>query len=125
MRTLMASVDVVISLHRSEGFGLFLAEAMCLGKPVVATGWSGNMDFMDEKSAGLVRYCLVRGGVEAGPYAGGQWAEPDVDHAAQLIGRLIREPEHRAAMGRAALAKAEACFSQARWMAGVRGSLGI
>jgi glycosyltransferase involved in cell wall biosynthesis len=125
MRRLMASVDVVVSLHRSEGFGLFLAEAMWLGKPVVATGWSGNMDFMDEASAGLVRYSLVRGGVEAGPYAGGQWAEPDVGHAAALLGRLIREPEPRAERGRRALAKAEACFSQERWMARVRESLGL
>ena len=44
---LLAACDAVVSLHRSEGFGLILAEAMYLGKPVVATGWSGNMDFMN------------------------------------------------------------------------------
>ena len=48
---LTACADIVLSLHRSEGFGLVLAEAMLLGKPVVATGWSGNMEFMDEASA--------------------------------------------------------------------------
>jgi glycosyltransferase involved in cell wall biosynthesis len=125
MRTLMASVDIVVSLHRSEGYGLFLAEDMWLGKPVVATAWSGNMDFMDEKSAGLVCYSLVEAGEEAGPYKGGRWAEPDVTHAAELLGRLIREPAHRAAMGEAAQAKAEDCFSLERWMAGVRASLGL
>jgi glycosyltransferase involved in cell wall biosynthesis len=125
MRRLMASVDIVLSLHRSEGFGLFLAEAMWLGKPVVATGWSGNMDFMDSQSAGLVAYELVEAGREAGPYAGGQWAEPEVGHAAVLLARLLRDPQHRAEMGRRALAKAEACFSQERWMAGVRESPGL
>lgn len=125
MRRLMASVDVVISLHRSEGFGLFLAEAMWLGKPVVATGWSGNMDFMDAESAGLVRYDLVEAGEEAGPYKGGRWAEADIGHATELLAKLIRDPRHRAAMGKKALAKAEACFSQERWMAGVRDSLGV
>jgi glycosyltransferase involved in cell wall biosynthesis len=125
MRRLMASVDVVVSLHRSEGFGLFLAEAMWLGKPVVATGWSGNMDFMDAASAGLVRYSLVEAGEEAGPYAGGRWAEPDVEHAAALLGRLVRDADHRAAMGKAALAKAEAVFAAERWVAGVSASLNL
>ena len=127
MRRLMASVDIVISLHRAEGFGLFLAEAMWLGKPVVATGWSGNMDFMDETSAGLVRFKVVEADtLAAGNYRGDwHWAKPDHDHAAELLGRLIDDPEHRAEMGRRALAKAEECFSQERWMAGVRGSLGF
>ena len=58
-------------------------------------------------------------------YKGGRWAEPDVTHAAELLGRLIREPAHRAAMGEAAQAKAEDCFSLERWMAGVRASLGL
>ena len=56
-----AAADIVLSLHRSEGFGLVLAEAMKLGKPVVATGWSGNMDFMDESSAALVPLPADRG----------------------------------------------------------------
>ena len=125
MRTLMASVDVVISLHRSEGFGLFLAEAMWLGKPVVATGWSGNMDFMDHGSAGLVTYELVQAGEEAGPYAGGQWAEPVVGHAAVLLARLLRDTEHREEMGRKALKKAEEVFTPAQWIARVRESLAL
>ena len=58
MAGLMAAVDIVLSLHRSEGFGLVPAEAMQLGKPVVATGWSGNMDFMNDRQfgAGVLRH---------------------------------------------------------------------
>ena len=78
---LTACADIVLSLHRSEGFGLVPAEAMLLGRPVVATGWSGNMDFMDADSAALVGYRLVpardpRGVFEA---PGAVWAEPDLD----------------------------------------------
>ena len=77
----------MLSLHRSEGFGLVPAEAMLLGRAVVATGWSGNMDFMDADSAALVGYRLVpardpRGVFEA---PGADWAEPD-------LGRCRRRP---------------------------------
>ncbi len=123
MRRLMASADICLSLHRSEGFGLFPAEAMWLGKPVVATGWSGNMDFMDEESAGLVRYTIVDAPADAGFYVGGRWADPDIGHAAALLSRLIRDPAHRAEMGRRALAKAQTVFSEQRWLAAVGPSL--
>ena len=59
MSGLMAAADIVLSLHRSEGFGLVPAEAMQLGKPVVATGWSGNMDFMNARNSAPVSYSLV------------------------------------------------------------------
>ncbi|MFQ3623741.1 MAG: glycosyltransferase, partial [Acetobacteraceae bacterium] len=73
-----AASDIVLSLHRAEGFGLVPAEAMLLGKPVVATGWSGNLDFMDEESAALVPYRLVEARDPRGIYAvpGTRWAEP-------------------------------------------------
>ena len=57
--SLMACSDAFVSLHRSEGFGLPIAEAMALGKPVIATGWSGNMDFMSEDTAACVGYEIV------------------------------------------------------------------
>ena len=63
--TLMAHCDTYVSLHRSEGFGLTMAEAMSLGKPVITTGYSGNMVFMDESVASLVPYTLC----EVGPRA--------------------------------------------------------
>ena len=59
MAGLMAAADIVISLHRSEGFGLVPAQAMALGKPVIATAWSGNLDFMNKDNSALVSYSLV------------------------------------------------------------------
>jgi glycosyltransferase involved in cell wall biosynthesis len=100
---LIAASDAVVSLHRSEGFGLILAEAMCLGKPVIATGWSGNMDFMNVANSCPVRYDLVTLERAYGPYAAGQqWAEPDLDHAAELMQRVASDAAYREAIGRSA-----------------------
>ena len=83
---LTATCDCYVSLHRSEGFGLTMAEAMFLGKPVIATGYSGNLDFMDADNAYLVDYELVAIGEDAAPYpADGVWAQPDLEHAARLL----------------------------------------
>ena len=83
---LIAACDCYVSLHRAEGFGLPLAEAMALGRPAIATGWSGNLDFMTEDNSWLVHYSPVRVGPEGENYpAGGLWAEPDIDHAAELM----------------------------------------
>jgi glycosyltransferase involved in cell wall biosynthesis len=107
---LTAAADVVFSLHRSEGFGLIPAEAMLLGRPVVATGWSGNMDFMDADSARLVGYRLVpardpRGVFEA---PGAVWAEPDLGEAVAALRRLADDPGARAALGARGREAAEA-----------------
>lgn len=78
-----------ISLHRSEGFGLPLAEAMYFGKPVIATGYSGNTDFMNVNNSFLVRYSLKEIEKDIGPYKKGNvWAEPDHAHAVELM-RLV------------------------------------
>ncbi len=84
----IASADAFLSLHRAEGFGLTLAEAMMLGTPVVATGWSGNLAFMDADSACLVPSRLVPIEDPQGIYRGQVWAEPDVGAAAQYLRRL-------------------------------------
>lgn len=83
---LMASCDCYVSLHRAEGFGLTLAEAMALGKPVIATGFSGNVDFMTDENSYLVRHAPTEVGPEGENYPPDAiWAEPDLDHAAALM----------------------------------------
>ena len=89
MTGLIASFDSFVSLHRSEGFGIGMAQAMYLGKPVIATGYSGNMDFMNHNNSYLVRYRLAELEQDYGPYEKGNvWADPDLDHAAELM-RLV------------------------------------
>lgn len=83
---LMMAADCYVSLHRSEGFGLTLAEAMMCGKPVIATGYSGNMDFMSDEDSYPVPYRLVTIDKTCGPYkAGYHWADPDLDYAADAM----------------------------------------
>lgn len=85
--------DCFVSLHRAEGFGLGPAESMYLGKPVIATNWSGNVDFMNADNSCPVDYELVRLNRDYGPYRAGQlWAEPDIDHAAWYMTRLLQDP---------------------------------
>ena len=101
---LMAASDIVISLHRSEGFGLVLAQAMALGKPVVATGWSGNLDFMNERNSALVPCSLVPVHDPDGAFgvSDQEWAEVDFDHAAEWLRRLAGDAGLRERMGAAA-----------------------
>lgn len=105
LNALLQASDAYVSLHRSEGFGFTMAEAMALGKPVVATGWSGNMDFMSDATACPVRYRLVPLAASYGPYAAGQtWADPDVAHAAALMTRLASDRAWAADVGARAAA---------------------
>lgn len=95
--SLVQCCDAIISLHRSEGFGLVLTEAMCLGKPVIATNWSGNIDFMNADNSCPVNYKLVNLDRDYGPYKEGQyWAEPDLQHAIYYMRRLVNEPNYYA-----------------------------
>jgi glycosyltransferase involved in cell wall biosynthesis len=98
---LTACADIVLSLHRSEGFGLVPAEAMLLGRPVVATGWSGNMDFMDASSAALVGYRLIEARDPRGVFEapGAVWADPDQGEAIAHLRRLADDPAARAQLG--------------------------
>jgi len=109
---LQASCDVLLSLHRAEGFGLGPAEMMALGKPVVATGWSANMDFMTPENSMPVRYTLQPLAQDVGAYpAGPLWAEACVAHAAECLARLAAEPALRQQIGARAAADIAAHLS--------------
>ena len=96
----MATADCYVSLHRGEGFGLTMAEAMALGKPVIATGYSGNLDFMSPTNSLPVGYRLLEITEDAGPYAKGMhWADPDVDHAASLMRKVFDDRAFAARVG--------------------------
>ncbi len=93
LTSLMSTSDCYLSMHRSEGFGLPLAEAMQLKIPVVATGWSSNTDFMTINNSYLIKYDLVELKKAHGPYPkGAKWAEPDVSHAVTCILDIIKDP---------------------------------
>jgi glycosyltransferase involved in cell wall biosynthesis len=95
---LQSVVDAFVSLHRSEGFGLGLAESMYLGKPVIGTAYSGNMEFMNPDNSCLVDYELVP--IRKGEYLYDderfRWADPDIGQAAYYMQRLADDAEFRA-----------------------------
>ena len=96
----MACCDVYVSLHRSEGFGLTLAEAMSLGKPVIATDYSGNTDYMTAYNSFPVRYRLKELDRRFGPYEKGTvWADPDIDHAAGWMRQVHDNPTYAKDIG--------------------------
>jgi glycosyltransferase involved in cell wall biosynthesis len=90
---LYKACDCYVSLHRAEGFGRGIAEALLLGKQVITTGYSGNMDFCREPRVALVRHKIRA--VDRGEYFWGDgqfWAEPDIDHAAELMRSMRDNP---------------------------------
>ena len=94
---LYAACDCFLSLHRAEGFGRGLAEALQLGLHVICTGYSGNVDFCQSSHAQLVSYRLIKVRKNQYPHASGQvWAEPDINHAAELMRDFVLHPvEHK------------------------------
>lgn len=116
-QALLALADVVISLHRSEGFGLVCAEAMRAGVPVLATAWSGNMDFMTADNSALVDCRLVPVHDPRGIYAapGARWAEPDTDQAAERLRALAADREAARALGARGRRDAERFFGRQRF----------
>lgn len=88
--------DCFVSLHRAEGFGLVIAEAMYLGKPVICTNWSGNTDFTYPSNSLLVDYSLVPIKSSYGPFKpGGIWAEPDINAASKCMRRVYTDKDLR------------------------------
>lgn len=103
---LFAAADAYVSLHRSEGLGLGMAQAMALGKPVIATGYSGNLEFMNPDNSLLVAYRLVELAKDYGPATmpafyekGSVWAEPDVEDAARLMRWVCDHRDEAARLG--------------------------
>jgi glycosyltransferase involved in cell wall biosynthesis len=117
---LTSCADIVLSLHHAEGFGLVMAEAMALGKPVVATGWSGNTDFMDAGCAALVGSHLAPARDDRAVYQG-TWAEPDLAAAAAALRRLADDPAERLRLGSAARQRVRALLTEAPLLAALAG----
>ena len=112
---LMAAADCYISLHRSEGFGLGIAEAMALGKPVIATSYSGPADFLTPANSYSVDYKLAPIPRDYGPYLEGfTWAEPDAEQASRLMRHVVDNRDESAARGRRAAADIAELRSPAR-----------
>jgi len=102
--SLLADADVFLSLHRAEGFGLPLLEAMSAGCTVIATNWSGNCDFMNDAVAAMLPYRLVDVSDPQGIYRHGVWAEPDMDAAVEWLRRLEADRRLCRSLGEAAQA---------------------
>ena len=97
---MIAACDCYVSLHRSEGFGLTAAEAMLLGKPVIATAYGGNLEFMTPECSYLVDWKPAAVGENAHPYPPhGIWADPDLDQAAAFMREVFEDPERARSVG--------------------------
>ncbi|MGC5222276.1 glycosyltransferase [Micromonospora sp. DT81.3] len=103
LTALMARCTAYVSLHRAEGLGLTIAEAMAWGRPVVVTAYSGNMQFTNDRNAFLVPCEMTAIPPDADPYpAGTLWADPDLDQAAAILRGIVDDPDSAAAVGRRA-----------------------
>ena len=113
-RSLQACMDCLVSPHRSEGFGLNVAEAMSLGKPVIATAYSGNLEFTTRENSYLIPYKLRPLERPSGPYLPNYlWAEPDVRALAEIMRQVVDQPEQRQRIGEAAMLTITSRFSAA------------
>ncbi|MBB6050082.1 glycosyltransferase [Armatimonas rosea] len=98
--SLLSLCDAFVSLHRAEGFGLHLLEALALGKPVIATNWSGNTEFLNADNSLPVDFTLKPLEKTLYPYEAGQlWAEPDLEHAARRLRSVYDFHEAAQALG--------------------------
>jgi glycosyltransferase involved in cell wall biosynthesis len=108
LHDMYAACDVYISLHRTEGFGLNLAEVMLAGRALIATKWSGNLDFMDTTSVALINADLVALEDPDRVYTqqGARWAEPHMDEAIRWLRSLGKDVQLRSRFVEAAKARA-------------------
>ena len=93
LQSLILNIDCMVSIHRAEGFGLTIAEAMTPGKPVIATDWSANMEFMTSQNSFPASYNMMTLNSYAPPYPKGTvWADPNIDEAANIMNMLVGNP---------------------------------
>ena len=122
---LQTVVDAYLSLHRAEGLGLGLAESMYQGKPVIGTGYSGNLEFMNEQNSCLIDYRRVS--IAKGEYICDderfEWAEPDVGHAAHHMRRLVDDADFRVRIATRGQQDIRSRFTLAATAAAIRGRL--
>jgi glycosyltransferase involved in cell wall biosynthesis len=112
--SMLDACDCYVSLHRSEGFGLTVAEAMALGKPVISTAYSATLEFANESNSFPVPNRIIEVGEGAPPYPShSRWAEPDVAAAAEQMARVYADRNRAAAVGRRARADIEALHGPA------------
>lgn len=119
--------DVVISLHRSEGFGLTIAEAMLHALPVIVTDWSGNIDFLNAKMGIPIPYNLVPAKDTQGTYhyPNMLWADANIQAAAQALKKLRDDKDYAKRLGQAAAYFGKQAWSTERYTKTVRGYLGL
>jgi glycosyltransferase involved in cell wall biosynthesis len=111
---LIRACDCYVSPHRSEGFGLTVAEAMALGRPVIATDYGGTADFVTDEVGFPLRYRLVEVDRDHGPYQKGAiWADPSREHLRDLLRYVVAEPAAAADKGRRARARMLKAYSAA------------
>jgi glycosyltransferase involved in cell wall biosynthesis len=121
---LLNAADCYLSPHRAEGYGMTLLESMALGKPVIATAYSGNMDFMTAENSYPLGYTLVSLTRDYGPYPrGAVWAEPDVDQAAELSRAIVASPAEATARGARGRQMVEELYAPASTGAAMRARL--
>ena len=120
LHELYENSDCYVSLHRSEGFGFTVAEAMAMGIPVISTDYSGTAEFLDPVNCWPVPYEIVEVGSDAAPYpSGARWAEPDLDAAAKAMREVADDPERAAERGLAArehLRRTRSTEAAAEWI---------
>jgi glycosyltransferase involved in cell wall biosynthesis len=122
VNSLISCVDVYVSLHRAEGFGLVAAEAMALGTPVIATAWSATTQFMDETSACMVDYEMVELENDYPPFKKGyRWAEADSTKASEYMRKLFDDREFYDIMKRNAQDKVHEKLSMKQATSAVHG----
>ena len=98
--TLLSAADCYISLHRGEGLGLGMLESMALGKPVIATRYGGNLEFMNDKNSLLVDYKLVPASDDYMVYKHVKyWADPDISHASKMMMKLYQDRDYSRDLG--------------------------